>query len=157
MELQCRARRLQGILMVLERATAPDAVLRAVIREGAREARAIEFEAGGMAGWLNGPVSALAYAEEVRDWDRLADLRCAFTSGRLIAGELIPLLDVIRGGSSASAVREARGALEPWFETFGRELLRRVVLTEVGLKLRAPVLVDELERWQRSAAPAVAA
>lgn len=150
MVIQGRARRqLLVFAQMWQRTTDP--VLRELIARAAREAKATERDAAALARWLDGPVSVLADAEARCNWDHLAGLR-GFSSGRKIASELIPLLDAIRAGGSDAAVREARAALTPWFETFGRELLRTVVLVEVGAKLRAPILEGEFERWQLAVA-----
>lgn len=127
-----------------------DPVLREHLRGLVQRAKRREDLAAGAVGFLYGPVAALEHAEAVCDWDTLADLR-VFTSGRRIAGELIPLLDVIRGAGGAppsfGAIAQAQQKLRAWFDAHGEDLLRPVVLAEVGRELRAPTLRREYDRW----------
>lgn len=144
MNVQARARRLLKILGALEtHASGP--VTRRLIAEGLGEAATIAGDAGSMAFFLAPKVTSLAVSEKRLDWG-LHGIH-AFRSGRSQAGELIPLLDALTSAPGPREAARARAALAPWFQAHGDQLVRPIVLREVGAVLRAPTLLAEHKAW----------
>jgi hypothetical protein len=133
-----------GLISALNRRTA-DPEARKVLRQLACLVVERRDHATHLARFLDECAGKLEEAEELRDWDGLADLT-RFT-GQELAALINPLLDAIRDATRGDEAAVARRKLEPFFETFGAGIFEKRVAHDVG-KRRAPTLVAEFERWR---------
>jgi hypothetical protein len=97
------------------------------------------------ASFLDGCVAKLEEAEELRDWDGLADLRC-FT-GKEIAALINPLLDDIDRLLPLGMAGPVQVKLASFFETFEAGIFEGRITYAVNQARRATLDV-EFARWR---------